>query len=600
MAIKCWIFVHQRQLTVEKMKMIRLCLVISAICLAACQQNLQTQNGPKLSTKDPLVQQSTKIMMNQVGYAPSSTKIALVTNVNSTHFEVIDITQNKSVLKKRLGPSKLWQDSGLDVQIADFSELNTSGTFLIRVDGIDDSITFEITSNPYKPIHDAALKAYYFNRASAALPVEFAGPWSRQAAHPDTNVKVHTSAATQQRPEGYIISSPKGWYDAGDYNKYIVNSGISTYTLLSAYADFPAFYQQHFGQIPESSNDIPDILDEIKWNLDWMLTMQDPNDGGIYHKLTTLRFEGKKMPHNANAQRYVVKKSTSAALNFAAVMAYASKIYSDIPQYTAFSEQAKFAALDAWKWALQNPGVTYKNPEDVKTGQYDDEFLNDEFKWAAAELFLLTQEESYLRRFEQSKSPLNVPSWSNSSALAHISLLNHGKDQLPSELYQQLKVEFIAFADTIVEQHKDSPAQVAMTTPDYVWGSNGVAMNKSMVLLHAAKYAKDATAYRTAASGLLDYVLGRNPTGYSYVTGFGHKSPMDIHHRQSYADDVVAPIPGFVAGGPHSGRQDGCEYPSAFPAGNYADTWCSYSTNEVTINWNAPFVYVTAAIINAD
>src|SRR5690606_23356989 len=129
-------------------------------------------------------------------------------------------------------------------------------------------------------------------RASMELEEEYAGAWSRPAGHPDTQVEIHTSAAGKDRPAGTFIPSPGGWYDAGDYNKYIVNSGITTGTLLSAYEDFPAYFNALELKIPESKNNLPDLLDEVLYNLRWMLSMQDPADGGVYHKLTTADFEG--------------------------------------------------------------------------------------------------------------------------------------------------------------------------------------------------------------------------------------------------------------------------------------------------------------------
>lgn len=129
---------------------------------------------------------------------------------------------------------------------------------------------------------------------------------------------VHPSAASTKRPAGTIISSPKGWYDAGDYNKYIVNSGFTLGLILQSYQ----LHQDRFNalnlQIPESDNNIPDILDEMMYNLEWMLTMQDPTDGGVYHKLTTPNFEGFVMPEDCKQQRYVVQKTTTTALDFAA------------------------------------------------------------------------------------------------------------------------------------------------------------------------------------------------------------------------------------------------------------------------------------------
>lgn len=129
---------------------------------------------------------------------------------------------------------------------------------------------------------------------------------------------VHPSAASTKRSAGTIISSPKGWYDAGDYNKYIVNSGFTLGLILQSYQ----LHQDRFNalnlQIPESDNKIPDILDEMMFTLEWMLTIQDPTDGGVYHKLTTPNFEGFVMPEDCKQQRYVVQKTTTAALDFAA------------------------------------------------------------------------------------------------------------------------------------------------------------------------------------------------------------------------------------------------------------------------------------------
>ena len=129
---------------------------------------------------------------------------------------------------------------------------------------------------------------------------------------------VHPSAATTKRPAGTIISSPKGWYDAGDYNKYIVNSGFTLGLILQSYQLHLDRFNSLNLQIPESDNKIPDILDEMMYNLEWMLTMQDPTDGGVYHKLTTPNFEGFVMPEDCKQQRYVVQKTTTATLDFAA------------------------------------------------------------------------------------------------------------------------------------------------------------------------------------------------------------------------------------------------------------------------------------------
>lgn len=552
-------------------------------------------NLDKQGSASTTAAQTKLIKVNQVGYLPFSNKLAIVPNTTSSAFEVIDTTSEKVLFTGTLSTPKSWDLANEYVRIADFSSITTGGEYILKVPGLPDSHPINIHSGVYETVHDAALKAYYINRAGIALTQEFAGKWERPLGHADTRVFVHASAASKQRPEGYEISSPKGWYDAGDYNKYIVNSGISTYTLLNTYERFPEFYKQRDLDIPESGNDLPDLLDEIKWNLDWMLSMQDPHDGGVYHKLTTLQFSGTLMPHQANAKRYVVQKGTGAALNFAAVMASASRIYA---QFDATKEVAltyKRAAISAWQWALVNNKVAYVQAKDVSTGEYGDNKFEDEFTWAAAELFLATDQSQYFDSFKQYFAQPITPAWPETAALGYISLLHNAKTKLSNEDYTAIQTRFSKLADSLVAEHNASAYKVAMTKGDFVWGSNAVALNKAMILLTQYALLGDIT-YQHAASNLLDYVLGKNPSDYSFVTGFGVKTPMDPHHRQSYADSVKDPVPGFVVGGPHSGQQDGCDYPSDLPAKSYVDNWCSYSSNEVTINWNAPLIFTLAAL----
>ena len=242
-------------------------------------------------------------------------------------------------------------------------------------------------------------------RVSIPLKEKYAGKWSRAKGHPDTQVLIHASAASTQRPEGTVISSPRGWYDAGDYNKYIVNSGISTYTLLSLYEDFPVYMKTVKLNIPESGNGVPDLLNETLWNIRWMLTMQDPNEGGVYHKLTNAVFDGMVMPDKATTPRYVVQKSTAATLDFAAVMAQSARIFGKFPkELPGLADSCLNAAKKAWDWAQKNPNLLYmqnamnqKFSPKVTTGEYGDRNVSDEFIWAACELFVTTKDDSYVK-----------------------------------------------------------------------------------------------------------------------------------------------------------------------------------------------------------
>jgi len=541
--------------------------------------------------------ESGTIRLNQLGFYTRGQKLAIVPEVDADEFLVRDARTNETVFSGELSPASHWAPAGASVRIADFSRMSTPGSYTLSVSGLDQPPSFSVTDNPFRALNRAALKAYYFNRAGTALDEAFAAAYARPLAHPDEQVLVHRSAASGQREPGETISAPKGWYDAGDFGKYVVNSGISTYPLLAAYEHFPDYYNDLQTNIPESVNQLPDILDEARWNLDWMLAMQAP-DGGVYHKLTSLNFAGALMPHESDAQRYVIGKSTSASLNFAAVMAVASRIWQPFDPEKA--DTMLSAARAAWDWAQNHPERRFTNPEDVHTGVYGGNNLASNCAWAAAELFITTANTDFYAEFAAQDVAPSTPSWANTGGLAWTSLAFHNNQLPQSTDRDRVKSQVVSLADTIVEQDQHSGYRLALSDDDFFWGSNSGALNKAMMLLQAYRLEPDKDAYINAATSLLDYVLGRNPTGFSYVTQVGNQSPLNIHHRASQADANTLPVPGSLAGGPTPHNQeDDCgasAYPSSLPALSYLDDWCSFSTNEVAINWNAPLVYVSGAL----
>nr|WP_269106788.1 glycoside hydrolase family 9 protein [Massilia sp. TS11] len=514
------------------------------------------------------------IKLNTVGYAPDAAKLAVVPRTAAASFSVVDAASGQTVWRGPLQAAGVWDASGEDLQLADFSAWRQPGRYRLQVAGLPASAPFVLQPRPYDALYTAALKAFYYNRAGMAI----AGPYARPAGHPDTEVRVHASAASPGRPAGTLISSPKGWYDAGDYNKYIVNSGIATYTLLAAHEHLRA----------------PGVLEEARWNLDWMLSMQDPADGGVYHKLTNLEFDGMVMPHQATTPRYVVQKSTAATLDFAAVMAVASRVY---PQPA--SARMLQAARAAWAWAQAHPHQIYVQPADVKTGEYGDDQLRDEFAWAAAELFITTGEPAFYRAIGLETLPARVADWQDVSGLVYLSLSHHRRALAPPADVARIEAGLEALAQSLLAQWRASPYRISMRAGEFVWGSNAVLLNQAMTLL-VANAQRPHPDYVRAAQSALDYVLGRNALGRSLVTGQGWNPPRHPHHRPSQADGIADPVPGFVVGGPQPGQQDAAHcrqaYPSALPALSYLDDVCSYASNEVAINWNAPLVYVAAAL----
>jgi len=551
---------------------------------------------------------SQNFRLNQIGFYPQTEKIAVITANYSGEFYIKTSDKQELVYTGKVSDVQEVELSFKETCVADFSDFTQTGKFVIEIPGIGTSKPFEIKEEIYSQVATASLKGFYFQRMSTELTAEFAGKWARPLSHPDSNVMVHSSAASKNLPEGSIISAPYGWYDAGDYNKYIVNSGITTATLLSLYEDFPESFSKKNLQIPESKNNLPDILDEILWNLRWMLKMQDKEDGGVYHKLTAANFDGMIMPHEATSQRYVVQKSTAAALNFAAVCAQAARILknfeNDLPQ---LADSCQIAAEKAWVWAIKNPEVAFNQTKlneayepDIQTGEYGDSTFEDEFFWAATELFITTQKMEYANYVETNfDKTFSIPSWDQVRALGYYSLLRKKSDipNFPTVIIEKIQTNLLSFAENMILDVEKTPFRMVMgkDKSDFIWGSSSVAANQGILLLNAYKFSNDKRFYNEALANL-DYLLGRNATNFSFVTGFGHKTPMFLHHRQSQADGIAEPIPGLLSGGPNVGKQDKCNYPYSSPEESYVDVVDSYASNEIAINWQAAFSYLVNVI----
>lgn len=548
------------------------------------------------------------IQLNQEGFYPGAPKLAVVTNRFSPDtFYITSVNVKDTFFSGLLSEEKQSAYSSTKTRTADFTAFTRTGKYILVHAG-NHSYPFEIKNNILHQPAVAVLKGYYYQRASMPLAEKYAGKWHRSGFHPDDKVYIHPSAATSERPAGTVISSPGGWYDAGDYNKYIVNSGISMGTIFEAYEDFPAYFNQLKTTIPESGDNVPDILHEAIYNLRWMLTMQDPTDGGVYHKCTNAAFDGMVMPGVTTEKRYVVQKGTAASLDFAAVTAQAGRILKKFQQqFPGLADSCITAGKKAWAWALLHPALEYNQDKmnqqftpAITTGGYGDRNFKDEWLWAAAELFITTGEDRFYETVEAYvKETVSLPGWNNVAMMAYYSFL-HYKDQLPAKCKPTLalmKERVIAMAETYLQKAKGNAFQTVMgqSVRDFNWGGNGNAANQGMLLMKAWLLTNEKK-YVDGALTNADYLLGRNATGYCFISGEGSKPPMFLHHRQSVADGIAEPVPGLVAGGPNPGMQDKCHYPFTEPETAYLDAVCSYASNEIAINWNAPVVYLLNAI----
>lgn len=530
---------------------------------------------------------TTDIRLNQLGYYTESAKKAAIVNSSSQKWSLVD-KQGRRVFSGKLKPGDYWDKSGETVQIADFSRFTSPGTYRLYLSDKGYSYTFEIKSAVYNEALKASVRTFYYQRASMPLEEKFAGIYARPAGHPDDDCYYHPSTGHSTG----MKASPGGWYDAGDYNKYIVNAGITVSMMLGLAELFPGSIPDGFSNIPESRNGKSDLLDELKYGLDWMLTMQD-EDGGVFHKLTNKGFDPFQMPDKAIEKRYFVGKSTTATLCFAASLAQASRIFkSSAPDYATRLLEASKKAFD---WALANTNTPFRNPPDVFTGQYANDDPQDEFFWAAAELLRATGDSKYHTALQKYRRPLEF----NPSENWRLYLRNLGyytlllePNYLSAEEAAGIRKEVLQLAGEQLIRLGSNPYRISLEV--FEWGSNSDILDLAMLFAYAWQVTGEAK-YRDAMIETTDYIFGKNATGYSFVTGYGTKTPMFPHHRPSGSDGIEAPVPGFVVGGPNVVRQDattGAKYGSLLPAKSYTDMQESYASNEICINWNGPLVFV--------
>ncbi|MCP4883168.1 MAG: cellulase [Flavobacteriales bacterium] len=554
--------------------------------IALCAFMLVTTYG--CDSKKGSAKISDQIRINQIGFYPSSVKQFTVIDTDATSFKLVDAYKNK-VYAGELVDQGTWDASGERVMLGDFSSFTAPGAYYVVVNDTIASYPFKIKKELYRSALKAAIKSYYFQRASMPIEEEFGGIYQREEGHMDDECLYHPSSG---KTEG-TLNSPGGWYDAGDYGKYIVNASLTVGQMLLILEQYPEMMINIGLNIPETGNGITDLWDELRYELDWIQTMQD-DDGGVYFKLTAKGFSGFIMPEDYDLDRYIIGKGTASTLDFAAVLAQASRLYKDIDE--KWAEKALEASKKAFSWADKNDNIAFKNPEDVSTGEYGDDEFSDDFFWAATELYLATKDEQYkvaMNKYEQAYEHKLADSWKNFVKNVAFHSLLENTDQLDESMANALKKGHTALADDILGKIQEHPYRIALN--NYEWGSNSDILNQAYILCVAHRLTGEEK-YLLGAEQITDYIFGKNATGYSFMTGFGAKRIMFPHHRPSGADSIAEPVPGFILGGPNDDRQDAHDvnYVSEFPAKAHMDVEPSFASNEVCINWNAPAVYVLA------
>ena len=527
-----------------------------------------------------------QIFGNQLGYLPDDVKKIIIKNITKKEFSVY--CEEESVYTGITDGPFLNLIAGEEDSVADVSAIRKPGIYTLKMEGITEVFIFSVDEAVYEELIEKTVRFFYLQRCGCRLPKILAGDFAHESCH--------GSMARIYGTNQYIRANG-GWHDAGDYGRYIVAAAVTVADLLLSYDANPKMFARDF-RLPETSTSMPGYLSEIKYELEWMLRMQDMKTGKVYHKVTCENFCGFCMPEDEKEELVVSPESVTATATFSAVMAMAMEYF--MPYDETFAKsciKASIKAYDAMK-GMFIPGG-FHNPKGIVTGEYGDTQDIDERYWAAAQLYKATGEENYRRDFENYavRKIYHGYGWEEVGTFGNIAYLTTQKYATDITLKDKIKQEIIAIADDLMMVSEADPYETTLKENEYCWGSNMYVAENGNHLCDAYNLTGD-NKYLSKAKEQFHYLLGKNPTGYSYVTGFGQKTPENPHHRPSAA--VKKAMEGMLVGGPDSRLQDSAaqEYCSTKAAPNcYVDNLESYSTNEVSIYWNSALIYLMAVIM---
>lgn len=535
-----------------------------------------------------------EIAVNTVGFLPDAPKAATIAR-RCDRFAVVDAATGEVAFAGAAMPHPASSGSDSTAWIADFSVLQTPGRYRVRVDGVGASPPFSISRSAWNRPFYLAMRGMYLWRCGMAvrdnsLGIEFV----HAACHLDDARLDHVDP-TQP---GKAAPGVGGWHDAGDYNKYVVNGAFTAGMMLQAWLQFEHALAPLDLQLPDGDPTLPDFLEEVKWEIDWLLSMQAA-DGRVYHKLSTEDFGGFILPEQETAPRFFCPWGSAATADLVAIAALASRVYR--PYDADFADRCLAAARLSHGFLQAHPDDHRPDQSAFTTGRYDSPDADDRL-WAAAELWAATGEATYRQSYEEcvlsppargGRSRSRPPSivddlwdWGNVANLAAYTYLLAERPDRDPQVVTKLRNALRASADRLLLAAQNHP--YARTHGErYYWGCNGGIARQTMTLMLAYRVTRQAE-YRRAAQQSLAYLFGRNPYARSFVTGVGFNPPRFPHDRRSGGDAAEAPWPGYLVGGPWPTEND------------WHDDQDDYRTNEIAVNWNGALIYALAAFVEPD
>jgi hypothetical protein len=552
---------------------------------------------------DPLaIPVSRFIVVDQFGYRPEAVKVAVirdpVTGFDSEEsfepgevWELVDARTGRTVLS---GSLSAWKGGSVDPSSGDrawwfdFTQVQNRGTYFVLDRGNQiRSPAFKIGHDVYREVLRQAVRTFFYQRAGFPKDAAYAGEgWADGASHlgplQDKNCRLYSrpgDASTERDLHG-------GWYDAGDYNKYTNWTASYVIQLLRAFMETPGAFGDDFG-IPESGNGIPDLIDEVKWGVDWLIRMQN-SDGSM---LSIVGLAHGSPPSSARGQSLYGSASTSATLSGAAAFAHAARVFSSlgVPSLQTAAADLIQRAERAWDWAEANPSVIFRNNDasvgtsGLGAGQQETDDYGRLVKKieAAAYLFEVTGKSRYRDFFDANYRGTHMIQWRFVYPFEHgiqdvllyygaipgatLAVVNHIREVYASGMNG---------ADNL-PAYRNGVDPYRAFIKDYTWGSNATKCLQGSVFHALTTYGfpgDSAAEARLAAEEFLHYLHGTNPLGIVYLSNmgrFGAEHSVNEFFHSWFTDgsplwdrvgvSVYGPAPGFLTGGPNPFYDwDGC------------------------------------------
>jgi endoglucanase len=584
-------------LSARGLKGATLSLLLVTVCvLAGCggrsvASSDGSNKGPVAPGMSGQVRFDPHVLVDQFGYRPGDPKVAVIRDPQTGYdsadrftpgatYQVRSADDGHVVLA---GAPVPWlhgvtqASSGDRGWWFDFSSVTAPGTYFVA-DGQGNvrSATFRIDQQVYKDILKAAVRMYFYQRSGFAKQRPYAAAcWVDTPAYIGPDQDLQARDVTDPDNPAKVKNLSGGWFDAGDTNKYVTFASQAVHQLLTAYQESPGVFGDDFG-IPESGNGIPDVVDEVKWEIDWLKKMQYRN-GSTALKVGEKVYVSAAPPSSDRSPRFYVPGCTSSTIAAAGMFAHAAYVFGQFQPLTGEAAELKLRAIGAWNNYHSTPPQTKCDSNVVHSGNADwsERDQNASAVVAAVYLFAATDRPSYddyLKLHYKDAKPYNDIGWSRynpeqGEALLFYTTLPHADPALRKTILADKLGDARAGNQIYGFSAEDDLYRAFLHEQQYHWGSNNPRSQYGNTNMDVVTYGLDRdndASYRTRALEILHYFHGINPFARVYLSNMysygATRSLNEIYHSwywhgTRWSDALTSdcgPAPGYVPGGPNA------------------------------------------------